>query len=365
MRRLAARLLLVTALEGLLPGCLVARLYDTPWPEPVERHEVRTADGWRLDLRRVTAASPHRSARPVVLWHGVVTNGRNCDLDERHSLARFLAGRGFDVWVPSLRGTGLSEHRDDDASPVDFDTYVTWDVPAVLGHVRTVTGASTVDWVGHSMGGLLLYAHLARGGEGVARAVTLGSPAGRILDGELERLVRRLEPAAGHLSWAPLNTVTRSTLPLQGAFEGPVERLLINRDNVTPETWRRFLAVGVDDVPDALGAQFAHWVTSGRFDSRDGALDYLEGLARVDLPIFVVAGKVDGIAPPWAVRPAYERIVSREKRWMVLGEANGQAADYNHMDMLLGERAAVELWGAVADFLAPATTPGRSSRSTD
>ncbi len=339
----------------LLSSCVVAKLYETPWPEPVERVSVVTSDGWHLDLRHIAPLpGAAQRARPVVLMHGVVTNGRNCDLDETHSLARFLAARGFDVWVPSLRGTGASEHRSlfgPAAKEVDFDAYVEGDVPAILAAVRRATGSAQVDWVGHSMGGMLLYAHLARGGTEIGRAVTLGSPVRLALTGGFEALVKRVSPAAGLSSLVPLAAVTKSTLPLQGAFDGPVERLLVNRENVRPEVWRRFLAVGVDDVPDALGLQFTRWMTSQQFDSRDGSVDYLAGLDRSDVPLMVVAGKVDGIAPPWAVRPAFDRATVREKRWMVLGEGNGQHADYNHMDMLLGERAASDVWPAIAGFL--------------
>jgi len=181
--------------------------------------------------------------------------------------------------------------------------------------------------------------------------VTLGSPVRLRLGGRLDALVRTVSPAVGLAPWLPMSALVRSTLPIQGAIDGPVERLLVARENTTPETWRRFLAVGVDDVPAGLARQFAGWVERDRFESRDGKIDYLSGLSQVQVPVFVVAGKVDGIAPPWAVRPAYERLGSPGKRWLLLSEANGAVADYNHMDMLLGERAAVELWGRIADFL--------------
>lgn len=339
-----------------LQSCLCARFYATPWPAPVEAHRVVTDDGWSIDLRHVAPSAPRVSPRPVVLLHGVVTNGRNCDLDERHSLARFLASRGFDVWVPSLRGTGESEHRSllGPADDLDFDTYLEHDLPAILAYVQRAAGASEVDWVGHSMGGMLLYAHLAKGQGGIGRGVILGSPVRFGFGGLFESLARKAGAYAGAASWVPLSAVARSTLPIEGSFDGPVERLLLNLQNTTPDTWRRFLAVGVDDVPAGLARQFAGWVEHDRFTSRDGAIDYLAGLAAVRVPMFVVAGKVDGIAPPWVVRPGFEALGSPEKRWMVLSEANGMRADYNHMDMLLGERAPDELWGRIADFLQPA-----------
>ncbi len=338
----------------LLPGCFVSRFYATDWPKPFETHQVHTSDGWTLDLKHVAPlGGPHR-ARPVILMHGIDTNGRNMDLDEKHSLALYLARRGFDVWVPSLRGVGQSEKRPltGPAGQEDFDDYVDGDLPAIISYVRAHTGGGEVDWVGHSMGGMVLYAYLAKGGGGIARAVTLGSPVRLAWTGKLDQLVRAFAFLAPYASWAPIEATTHLTLPLQDTFDGPIERLLISPENTTPQTWRRLLAVGMDDLPGGLVAQFAGWVERDSFDSRDHRLDYLAGLRHVHVPMLVVAGKIDGIAPPWAVRPAYEALGSKEKRWLVLGEANGQSADYNHMDMLLGERAATDLWGRIAAFLA-------------
>lgn len=346
------RPLVALAVALVLPACVCARLYATDWPEPVETHRVTTADGWSLDLRHVKASGGRARPRPVIVLHGIVTNGRNCDLDEQHSLARWLSAQGFDVWVPSLRGTGDSEKRSlfGAAGDEDFDSYATRDVPALIAYVQRQTGSSKVDFVGHSMGGLALYAHLALGGGGVGRAVTLGSPVRLRWSGRVEDTVRTLSPLARYASWVPISATIRSTLPVQATTDGPLEKMLISYENTTPETWRRFLAVGVDDLPRGLAAQFARWLSQDRFDSRDGTVDYLAGLSKVTVPVLVVAGKIDGIAPPWAVRPAFDAL-GGEKRWLLLSEANGQGADYNHMDMLLGEHAAADLWGRVATFL--------------
>src|SRR6185437_853707 len=119
---------------------------------------------------------------------------------------------------------------------------------------------------------------------------------------------------------------------------------LISPENTTVATWQKFIAVGVDDLPAALMDQFSDWLARNRFESADHSIDYLEGLRKVRTPVMVLAGKIDGIAPPWMVRPAYDALGSPEKLWIVLGEANGQSADYNHMDMLLGERASRDVF---------------------
>jgi pimeloyl-ACP methyl ester carboxylesterase len=337
-------------------GCAVNRaMYGTEWPQPVETHRVKTSDGWELDLKHIAAAPGGAKGLPVLVVHGIVTNGRNCDLDEEHSIARTLAARGFDVWVPSLRGVGESEHRPQPmgAGPdgYDFDAYARRDLPALVEYVRARTGRE-LRYVGHSMGGMLLYAYLSAGGTGIARAVTLGSPSRLHWTGELESLVKDFAFLAGLTGWAPLRSMSEATIPLHGAVDGPIERLLINPENTRPDVWQKLIAVGVDDLPGSLVEQFARWAEKDRIDSQDGSLDYIAGLEKVQVPMMVVAGKIDGIAPPWVVRPAFERLGAAEKRWLVVGEANGARADYNHMDLLVGDRASVEVFEPVARFLA-------------
>lgn len=344
------------ALLALLPlGCAVnLAVYGTSWPEPVESHRVTTSDGWVLDVKRIAAAPGGAGGLPVVVLHGIVTNGRNCDLDADHSLARTLAARGFNVWVPSLRGTGPSEHRSQPlgapADGYDFDAYARRDLPAIVEYVRAKTGRD-LRFVGHSMGGMILYAYLSAGGTGIARAVTLGSPSRLHWTGALETWVKELSFLAGLSGWAPLRTLSTVALPLHGEFDGPLERLLINPENTRPEVWRALLAVGVDDLPGPLVEQFAGWARRDRIDSADGKVDYIGGLANVRVPMLIVAAKVDGIAPPWTVRPAYDALGAGEKRWVVVGEGNGARADYNHMDLLVGDRAPTEVFEPVARFL--------------
>lgn len=331
----------------LLQGCVLAGIWRTPWPEPVEVHRVETADGWNLDIRRVLPSAKPYKPRPVVLVHGIVTNGRNFDIDEDTSLARALSARGFDVWIASLRGAGASEHRSDDFT---FDDHAVFDAPAIVSYVREQTGQARVDWVGHSMGGLVLYAYLARGGTGIERAVTLGSPVAFGWTGRLEELVASVGKWSSVLR-LPIVASAHSTMPLHGEWDGPAELLLMSRELTTGARWRKFIAIGVDDPPKGLLTQMAGWGARRQFDSLDHQTNYLEGLGDVQVPMLVVAGKVDAIAPPWNVRPAFERLGSPEKRWLVLGEANGMAGDYNHMDMLLSVHAQTDLYPRIAGWL--------------
>jgi pimeloyl-ACP methyl ester carboxylesterase len=160
----------------LLSSCGHFRI--VPLPASAERHRARTSDGWELSMVRYRAKGPPQG-RPVILCHGIAANDRNMDLDDEHSMARWFAARGREAWTLSLRGTGGSDFaspRDGRPDDSDFDAYWKEDLPAAVAKVIQESGATEVDWVGHSMGGMVLYAWLAHGGTGIGAGVTLGTP---------------------------------------------------------------------------------------------------------------------------------------------------------------------------------------------
>jgi pimeloyl-ACP methyl ester carboxylesterase len=262
----------------------------------------------------------------------------------------------------SLRGQGASTRPDPFAgrsADYDVDTFADEDLPAALDEVRAVTGAGAVDFIGHSLGGIVYYAWLARTRSAalLGRAVTLGSPAVFRWGGLGERVARAILPLGGLLPALPLEAATLLTLPIHGAWDGPIERALISFDNVDPEVWRRFIAVGADGISGGVLKQASRFVESGRLVSRDGAIDYVVRLGSARTPTLFVAGRGDNMVPAAMVRAAYDAF-GGEKAYRVIGRADGARADYAHMDLLLGERAAEEVWGPLLAWLnAPAGAP--------
>ena len=364
---------LVALLLGLLSACsngcsLGRKLWSpAPLPEKAEHLTVRTNDGWDLSLihyapREPGDAGPAREGeapkRPVLLVHGIITNERNLDYDERHSLARSLAARGFDVWALSLRGTGESAHASllggEHKYDWDFDSFCTEDIPAAIGYIQRKSGSAHIDYIGHSMGGMLYYCLLARGGaaaEAIGAGVTLGSPVGFRWGSRFTQIARAAALAASRLPVIKLDGPTLLALPVVSWFPEPLALLLYNPANMNPDIWSGFLAIGVDDESPLLAADFLRWLDSDRFTSRDGALDYERLLSSARTPTLVIAGKADQLGFPPLVRRGYEAL-GGEKEFRLAAIENGARGDYGHMDLLLGESSERDIFEPTARYLA-------------
>ncbi|MGQ0506370.1 MAG: alpha/beta hydrolase, partial [Myxococcaceae bacterium] len=191
---------------------------------PDEVYRVPTDDGCSIALGRYQPRGERRFEEPVILCHGLGANRFNMDFDERYSLARYLARRGYETWVMELRGRGLA------GPPCDstFDDQAEHDVRAALRAV-TSTGHKQVTWVGHSKGGLLLYAHLARTpGAPVRAAVTLGSPFSFAVQPGLKKFIETVSPAL-KLKSIPITKV--SAVAKLGPTPGPIARYLMRAAN--------------------------------------------------------------------------------------------------------------------------------------
>ncbi len=318
MKRLLFVLLLASA------GCV----HTVPLPASAEVVRAKTADGWEIELVRYRPVGPSRGL-PVVLCHGIAANARNMDLDDEHSMARFVASRGREAWTMSLRGTGASglpEASKGPASPISFDDYWRHDLPTVIDFVRQATGAPAVDFVGHSMGGLVLYAYLSQGGQGIHAAATMGSPTRLDWGQGFERPLLSVAPmvAQPHLA-IPSSLGAHALAPFEGtSWDGPAERFFYNPLSTRAATWQRLMAYGTADIAGGVVNQLQSVLSSGAFRSADGRLDLRADLARITTPVIVVAGKLDRLA----VTPASQGRVPRPRR------PQGLAAHYP------GERSA-------------------------
>lgn len=323
---------------------------------------MRTADGWNLHLRRyLPRGEGPRYAEPVVLCHGLGANHYNVDWDPPYGIAQFLAETGRDCWVITLRGHGGSDRpsrRNGLKWGFSFDDHLRYDVVAALECVVAKTGAARVQWVGHSMGGMLAYAlggtpheRLLEGG-----VVTLGSPAS-FADQPYLRWLTGLGVLLAGKTRVRQRWLTRMIAPFMGWVDLPFSELAIAPKSMEGAVVRRLQAWAFEDISAGVARQFHDWVKSDAFRSLDGAVDYQERMRAHSAPVYLIGAPEDKLAPPACVRRAFEKLGSRDKTLRMVGKAHGDRVDYGHGDLLLGRAAPEEIYPLVEAWLRERATP--------
>lgn len=277
----------------------------------------------------------------VLLVHGFGQNRHAWHLAGRSFVAH-LALEGFDVFNLDLRGHGRSRAAGS-ARAAEVASYVEHDVPRAVAAARAVSGFDKVFAVGHSRGGLILYAASKRLHRELAGVVTLaapyrfgqGNPLLRAGAGALAAVSSRVDPRWGFPMGVVRETFTRTRalweargvpLPLRAWHPGAFEPALLEE----------YLARAFDDP--SMG-EFSDLAWAGSAFARDMRAAW----RRASVPTLVIAGREDLLAPEASVRPGYDDAHTRDRTW--------RALPFGHGDLLLGREAPRLTWPEVTHWL--------------
>ena len=256
---------------------------------------------------------------PVILLHGSFSNRRFWYSPKGVGLGAFLARAGFDVWLPEMRGHGLSA-RNISWNKNRVADYARYDLPAIGAFVRELSG-SIPHWIGHSQGGISLAAALGGqylGDEDVASAAFFGCQINR------RYWLLKIPP----VQWCAY--------------------LLLKR---FPQLSGAWLKRGPEDEPVSIALETLRWNGfMGGF--KDSEKDWWAGLAEVRVPVLAVAAAGDRQTPEWACRKLYDQLGSEQRTFVTLGCKQGFSSDFSHVEMLVSQAAREEVWPLVRNWLA-------------
>lgn len=325
---------------------------------PYEVHEkLTTADGSAIELRRLPREEGVTEGAPVLLVHGLALNHRNNDLTEDLSLGRHLARRGRDVWLLTLRA-GRDDLSWGEERRATFETMARHDLGLGIDAVRERTGAARVDYVGFSMGGMLMYAAAGRtvSDDVLRRVVIIGSPAEVRPPLSMLAVIARFVPG-WLVPTLRLRLVSRFMAFAADLVHTPIHRWIYNADNVERGMAGYALTNGFVNIPSGLAAELVRFASKAGTVTFDGE-PVLPALRGRSAPALFVAGADDRLAPPDTVRLAYEAWgadVGTQKDFRVIGIEGGAAADYGHGDLAIGRFAPEDVFDPVLAFLAAET----------
>ncbi|KAF8111352.1 hypothetical protein N665_0076s0327 [Sinapis alba] len=373
---------------------------------------------WRAALWRYLPSSKAPKRRhPLLLLSGIASNAFTYDLSPECSFARFMSGSGFDTWILELRGAGFSslcvdtESRKEEQRIVsdllenlinvsekmenvldegfkilglqdrlskrvgdfkdrfeliprynwDFDNYLEEDIPSAIEYVRAQTKSKDGKLlaIGHSMGGMLLYAMLSRCGlkgmdSGLASVTTIASTLDYSSSGTfLKYLLPVKEPAqALNVLALPIDTMLEMAHPL--IFRPPYVLSWLTTNisapqMMDPEVIEKLVLNSLCPVPAKLLYQLATSVDKGGLRDRTGSFYYKDHISTTNVPILALAGDWDLVCPPDAVYETVKLIPEHLATFKVFGSPGGP--HYGHQDMISGRTARSEIYPLVIQFL--------------
>jgi len=311
-----------------------------PAMAPASELTYRTADGWTAKIRHFPGDGP-----PVLLVHGMGVNHYNWDYHPDVSLAHHLQREGWDVWVPELRGDPGSVGPDPRArGDIAFDDYAAGDLPAVIDAVLGATQETSLFYVGHSMGGMLLYSSLAQSPEKIRAGVAISSPSSFQHPLGVYGLRHLFGWTLGGRGRLHLEGAGRIAAPLGKAIPG-VGRLG-NRKNLDWGIVKGMSRVALTDLSKPLVRQAVSWVKTGEVIDLAGE----PWVRPTDTPLLVLCGVADKVVPEPDVASTCERFTDCTYQQLSVDE--GFSFDYGHIDPVMGNSAREEVYPLVSAFLA-------------
>lgn len=241
----------------------------------------------------------------------------------------------------------------------DFDNYLEEDVPAVMDHIRhhSKPKDGKIHAIGHSMGGILLYALIASQQQncGLASAVTLASSMDyTVSDSSLKLLLPLADPAQLlNVPAVPLGALMAAIYPL--AISPPYAMAWLSaqvsaQEMMDPELFKKLVLNNFCTIPAKLLLQLTTAFQPEGLRNRTGTFIFKDHLGSATVPVLAIAGDEDLICPPAAVLDTAKALPENLVEYKLFGGENN--IHYGHYDLVGGRLARKEICPCIIDFLA-------------
>lgn len=212
--------------------------------------------------------------------------------------------------------------------------------------------------IGHSMGGILLYAMLSKRGfegkpPGLAAVVTLAASVDYTSsNSSLKLLLPLADPAqALNVPVIPLGALLAAAFPLSRppyALPWLISQITA-QDMMHPELLEKLVLNNFCTIPAKVILQLATSFRGGGLRNRSGTFCYKDHLHKCTVPVLALAGDQDLICPLAAVYETAKLIPDHLVTYKLFGKPDGP--HYAHYDLIGGRMAAEEVYPCIIDFL--------------
>jgi len=331
--------------------------------EPVRANEVytiATEDDWQIKLYRRKPRAGR--GEPVLLCHSMSSNHLNFEIPSGEAIVDVLTDAGYDCWTIDARAcrSAIAPPRTRKLSAC-MDDILLKDLPAAMACIQEKTGFKRMHWIGHSMGGMMLYAYALKfGSEHIASGTTLGSPPGfKNLTLPNHFVLSAVVP----FSHSIMSFFFRGLIPFARAIH-PKSRLVpIGWNNVHPSLTNAELFYAAEMPMPRIGREMNGWASKGVWRMCADTLDVQERLPELDVPLFAIFGGSDPLAPPEAGESFFDSLRIKDKKMTVLSKENGYSADYNHIELAFALNGREEVFEPIAEWIAAHPIKGRRTEA--
>jgi pimeloyl-ACP methyl ester carboxylesterase len=323
---------------------------------PAEVHAVPTSDGTEVRLTRYRFGTKG----PLVLAPGYGNAARAFAIDTvPKNWVQYLGEHGYDVW--------LLDYRASPDLPSSFTQFTVDDIalrdwPAAIDAVRTQTGESTVQAMGHCVGGLSLFMAIGGGMEGL-RSATFSSLAGHPIPtpGNQARAWARLATLFRLLGIKGLNTdydprswdgklieTVMKAAPFRHIYDNPVARRIyfiygdvFDYENLNRPTMEQAVPGFFGNGNITFFEHISLMIRASAARDARGRDAYLSNAGAFDMPINFITGEHNKMFVPKGLQRTYDTLRG------VHGPDNYAHAvipNYAHLDLWLGTNAERDVW---------------------
>jgi len=281
-------------------------------------------------------------AEPVLLAPSWGQNHHSLQFQKQNSLAWHLQAAGYAVFLLSHRGVREAISPGTRGS-WDFDDIVQLDLPAILDSVLERSDYSRVHWVGHGLGGQLLYGHLANEGpERIACGSTICAPVrfeSPPTRAKALGLALRLLPGEMQLPTRGFGKIASPALSVDSPWMEQLGHRQTHGDMA-----RGMLLHGTENLSSSLIQQVLTWTERGFLSDRHGHQDVAAALEGERTPLQIIATDGDHLCPP-------EAAFAIEDFWDGPVDRLRLDAGWGHQDPILAPEAKSTVFPRVEKWL--------------
>jgi alpha-beta hydrolase superfamily lysophospholipase len=312
-------------------------------------HPTETEDGWQLGLRRIVDDDRHnRDYRPVAIIPGY---GMNTFILGFHPAGRpledYLAEAGFEIWSVSLRAQDGSKSLGGSADYGMYDVSVT-DLGAAMDYIvaNTKGQQGRVDMIGCSLGGSMVFAHVALVPDHrIGSVAALGAPLRWVAIHPLLKLAFSSPFVARNLRLSGTRKLVGIVLP--ALKHAPwLLGMYIHPNHIDMDRAGEIVQV-IEDPNPVLNCEIAHWIAN-----RDLILEGVnitEGMRPFANPLLVLAGNADGIVPRATAKFVMDWVASQDTQFIEVGDRERKFA---HADLYISRHSHDMVFAPIAEWFA-------------